>query len=170
METCRLVSKLLIDERKIQLYSTVHRGVDKLAICVGSKECILRVVVTECTSHGVRVLTQQLRRLQHQQPAPLTVIRTRASPARGTRNGKTVSLSPTDNRSKGVVRGWPKPPPISSKKKNYKAKTTYSIYNIQPHRRYVATLPEIPRFDKKVRYVVFFCVVGYENVMDEATN
>ena len=31
--------------------------------------------------------------------------------------------------------------PIPSNKK-YKAKTMYSIYNIQPHRSYVATLPE----------------------------
>jgi len=29
--------------------------------------------------------------------------------------------------------------PIPSKE-NYKAKTTYSIYNIQPHRSYVETL------------------------------
>jgi len=44
--------------------------------------------------------------------------------------------------NKGVAMGWPwwpKPPLIPSKE-NFKAKTSYSIYNIQPHRSYVATL------------------------------
>jgi len=50
----------------------------------------------------------------------------------------TVIMSRSTARGAQGAQSHPNP----SKNKNYKAKTTYSIYNIQPHHSYVATLTE----------------------------